>query len=242
MERLVAECASLRASALERARMLLLEAFPCIGNVSGEALTLGHAFYASRAFLPYYTYPGLAPNTSAYTASSPSPGCLGERREGAKDLPQPPSGRSQMLRSVHASKNEWDACGAVFPGGACVGSRCCDEEPTRQTTAKMWAARADAQAQPSLAHTLSVRLAGVGCLAICMPAANAPLLFTAYHVSRSYSQSMRTIDTTYMSTTRVDDSLFPAAPRPSPMLSSAIHALVCAPLAPARAQPATPTS
>ncbi|KAJ6487663.1 hypothetical protein C8R45DRAFT_254010 [Mycena sanguinolenta] len=38
-------------SALERARMPLLEAFPGIGNVGGQALTLGHAFYASRGLL-----------------------------------------------------------------------------------------------------------------------------------------------------------------------------------------------
>ncbi|KAJ7837278.1 hypothetical protein B0H13DRAFT_2287987 [Mycena leptocephala] len=57
-------------SAVERARMPLLQAYPGIGNVGGHVLSLGHAFYASRGLLG--TPPPSSPSVSM-ASPSPSP-------------------------------------------------------------------------------------------------------------------------------------------------------------------------
>ncbi|KAJ6478808.1 hypothetical protein C8R47DRAFT_630936 [Mycena vitilis] len=57
-------------SAVERARMPLLQAFPGAGAVGGQVLSLGHAFYASRGLLG--TPPPSAASTCTSHATPPS--------------------------------------------------------------------------------------------------------------------------------------------------------------------------
>ncbi|KAJ7180488.1 hypothetical protein C8R46DRAFT_584591 [Mycena filopes] len=75
-------------SAVERARMPLLQAFPGVGAIGGHVLSLGHASYASRGLLGTPTRPSSGPSLRS-------------------DLPPPPSVTSTLLDAAALRPPPW---------------------------------------------------------------------------------------------------------------------------------------